>query len=40
MIVVVAADDAAALCAALDGAERIGEVTAWQAGARVHIDGL
>ena len=43
MIVVVAAADAAALCAALDGAERIGEVTArtaWQAGARVHIDGL
>ena len=40
MIVVVAADDAAALCAALHGAERIGEVTAWQAGARVHIDGL
>ena len=40
MIVVVAAADSAALCAALDGAERIGEVTAWPAGARVHIDGL
>ena len=40
MIVVAAAADSAALCAALDGAERIGEVTAWQAGARVHIDGL
>ena len=40
MIVVVAAADSAALCAALDGAERIGEVTTWPAGARVHIDGL
>ena len=40
MIVVAAAADSAALCAALDGAERIGEVTAWPAGARVHIDGL